>query len=115
MESIELPRTLPLLPLHGQVLLPTAFVRVQVSRKALRRCVYMPLLLLIDVCSPYGLSRAASWCSVALLEHLSAQSARELLVAVVPSLAPKDARQVTFCLSCSTQALHGRALQTRCL
>jgi hypothetical protein len=39
MESIELPRALPLLPLHGQVLLPTAFVRVQVSRKALRRYV----------------------------------------------------------------------------
>lgn len=32
---------MPLLPLHGQVLLPTAFVRVQVSRKALRRYVDM--------------------------------------------------------------------------
>lgn len=34
------------------------------------------------------------FCSVALLEHLSTQSARELLVAVVPALVPPDAREV---------------------
>lgn len=31
---------------------------------------------------------------MALLEHLSTQSARELLVAVVPALVPRDAREV---------------------
>lgn len=34
-----LPGSLPLLPLHGQVLLPTSFVRIQVSSKASKRCV----------------------------------------------------------------------------
>lgn len=52
----------------------------------------------------HSTSAAALFCaatphhSVALLEHLSAQSARELLVAVVPSLAPsRDTRAVGVC------------------
>jgi hypothetical protein len=39
-------------------------------------------------------NRELLFCSVALLEHLSTQSARELLVAVVPALVPRDAREV---------------------
>lgn len=136
METIELPGRLPLLPLHGQVLLPSAFVRVQVSRKAARRYGGTPctsssnnsssswiellaLQLLLRCCaSGSGSQRVVSQslqqgqsnshrciclpcgccccCSVALLEHLSAQSARELLVAVVPSLGPGgDERRVS--------------------
>jgi hypothetical protein len=37
MDVVALPTQLPLLPIHNQVLLPTAFVRVQVSLRATRR------------------------------------------------------------------------------
>eukprot|EP00775_Hariotina_reticulata_P001826 gene1826-2160_t len=56
--AFSLPPVLPLLPLSNQVLLPTAFLRVQVASHALR--------------------------SVSLLEHFSSKSSKELLVAAVP-------------------------------
>ncbi|WIA37890.1 hypothetical protein OEZ86_014737 [Tetradesmus obliquus] len=63
----SIPSVLPLLPVVNQVLLPTAFIRIQVSSKSLR--------------------------SVALLEQFSAKPAKELLVAVVPCLVPSDTRE----------------------
>lgn len=36
-DALQLPPSLPLLPIINQVLLPTAFLRVQVSSKALKR------------------------------------------------------------------------------
>jgi len=69
MENVSLPPQLPILPILNQVLLPTAFIRVQVSAKATK--------------------------SVSLLEHLSTCTSKELLVAVVPNLAPADGKQGT--------------------
>lgn len=90
-DSLQLPPSLPLLPVVNQVLLPTAFVRVQVSAKALRRC--NDRLCLSGVMQRwlvYLTSNCVAGCSVALLEHFSSKSAQELLVAVVPSFAPSD-------------------------
>mmetsp|Transcript_6093 Transcript_6093/g.13222 ORF Transcript_6093/g.13222 Transcript_6093/m.13222 type:complete len:1166 (+) Transcript_6093:153-3650(+) len=60
MEALIVPGVLPLFALRNKVLLPTAFARIQVSSKAQR--------------------------SVGLLEHLSAFSGKDVLLAVVPAL-----------------------------
>lgn len=102
-ESITIPSQLPLLPLVNRVLLPTAFLRLVVSSKDARRWVAgQPSLGRLHAAASGGArcmrARPPHACSeaipaplarsVALMEHLSSASSKELLVACVPSLLP---------------------------